>query len=376
MKFNRGGGAGGDGKKKKKKKDGDGDGDNNNDDNNNNDGGWWKFFSNLALTTPNRALTKDDLVKPLDMLEAHLVDQNVARAVAGVLCGAVQQSLLGTQSTSSDGAASGMFAWRSSVINDIVKHSIRDVLKDVLRQDGISAVDMLREVRKRKEKKMMGRNDDSINSSNIVTKPYTIVFCGVNGVGKSTSLAKVAAWLKQSGITCMVAACDTFRSGAVEQLAIHSDTLGLPLFQRGYNKDASGVCQGALALARRNGVDCVLVDTAGRMQDNEPLMRSLGKLCDVNGVDVVLFVGEALVGNEAVDQCFKFNRALQLYSAATRQIDGILLTKFDTIDDKVGAAVSMAYTMKKPIVFVGTGQKYCDLKTLGVDSVVETLVGG
>ena len=124
------------------------------------------------------------------------------------------------------------------------------------------------------------------------------------------------------------------------------------------------------------GIDVVLVDTAGRMQDNEPLMRALAKLIRVNDPDLVLFVGEALVGNEAVNQLVKFNRALADHSDVKdpRLIDGILLTKFDTIDDKVGAAISMTYITGQPIVFVGTGQTYQDLKNLNVQSVVQALL--
>jgi signal recognition particle receptor subunit alpha len=120
----------------------------------------------------------------------------------------------------------------------------------------------------------------------------------------------------------------------------------------------------------------VLIDTAGRMQNNEPLMRALAKLVSLNDPDRILFVGEALVGNEAVDQLSKFNKALVDFSgkAEPRQIDGIILSKFDTIDDKVGAAISMTYTTGQPIYFVGTGQTYTDLRKLNVKSVVNSLL--
>ncbi len=124
-----------------------------------------------------------------------------------------------------------------------------------------------------------------------------------------------------------------------------------------------------------------MVDTAGRMQDNEPLMKELAKLININNPDLVLFVGEALVGNEAVDQVKKFNQSLIDHSSVkglntdqVRTIDGIVLTKFDTIDDKVGAAISMTYTTGQPIVFVGTGQTYSDLKSLNAQSVVQSLL--
>jgi signal recognition particle receptor subunit alpha len=125
----------------------------------------------------------------------------------------------------------------------------------------------------------------------------------------------------------------------------------------------------------------VLIDTAGRMQDNEPLMKALAKLIDVNDPDLVLFVGEALVGNDAVDQLVKFNRALSehVHASTTRTgqphtVDGIVLTKFDTVDDKVGAAISMVYTTGQPIVFVGTGQTYTDLYRLNARAVANALL--
>merc|ERR1712139_595839 len=132
---------------------------------------------------------------------------------------------------------------------------------------------------------------------------YSVVFLGVNGVGKSTNLAKVAYYLKHKGnLNVLICACDTFRAGAVEQLKTHARCLDVPLFERGYGKDPADIAKHALAHAAQSNIDVVLVDTAGRMQDNEPLMRALAKLVALNNPDLVLFVGEALVGNEAVDQ--------------------------------------------------------------------------
>ena len=129
-------------------------------------------------------------------------------------------------------------------------------------------------------------------------------------------------------------------------------------------------------LGKNHHFDVVLIDTAGRMQNNEPLMRALAKLVAVNDPDKVIFVGEALVGNEAVDQVSKFNQALIDFSgkADPRLIDGMILSKFDTIDDKVGAALSMTFTTGKPIFFVGTGQTYTDLRKMNVKSVVNSLL--
>jgi len=214
---------------------------------------------------------------------------------------------------------------------------------------------------------------------------------GVNGVGKSTNLSKVCFWLIQNGLRVLIAACDTFRSGAVEQLRVHVRNLSMlgvdgatnskgrvELYEKGYGKDAAGIAKEAIAHAKDNGFDVVLIDTAGRMQDNEPLMRALAKLVSVNSPDKVIFVGEALVGNEAVDQLTKFDRALRDFSGAStgksRGIDGMLITKWDTVDDKVGAALSMTYVTGQPIIFLGCGQTYTDLRQLRVSNVVQAIL--
>ena len=134
----------------------------------------------------------------------------------------------------------------------------------------------------------------------------------------------------------LIAACDNFRAGAVEQLQTHGRCLDIPVFERGYGNDAAEICKEAVHEAKAKKFDVVLIDTAGRMQDNEPLMKALAKLVCVNNPDVILFVGEALVGNDAIDQLSKFNKSLMDYGQQQnpRVIDGIILTKFDTVDEK------------------------------------------
>jgi len=204
-------------------------------------------------------------------------------------------------------------------------------------------------------------------------RPYSIVFIGVNGVGKSTSLSKVIQYLKMRNLKVSVAACDTFRSGAVEQLKTHCRALNVRLFQQGYARDAASVAFRAIQEATKKKDDVVLVDTAGRMQNNAPLMKSLVSLIQRNKPDLTLFVGEALVGNDGVDQLMEFNKALKM-NGNTHLIDGIILTKFDTVDDKVGAAISMTYKSRKPIVFIGTGQNYGDLERMKVKTLINKLM--
>ncbi|OEL13613.1 Signal recognition particle receptor subunit alpha [Dichanthelium oligosanthes] len=306
--------------------------------------GW--FSSMFQSIAGNNVLEKSDLQPALKALKDRLMTKNVAEEIAEKLCESVAASL--------EGKKLGSFTRISSTVQTAMEEALLRILTPR------RSIDILRDVHAAKER----------------GTPYVIVFVGVNGVGKSTNLAKVAYWLLQHNLSVTLAACDTFRSGAVEQLRTHARRLQIPIFEKGYEKDPAVVAREAIQEASRNKSDVVLVDTAGRMQDNEPLMRALSKLINLNSPDLVLFVGEALVGNDAVDQLTKFNQKLADLSAvpSARLIDGILLTKFDTIDDKVGAALSMVYISGAPVMFVGCGQSYTDLKKLNVKSIVKTLL--
>ena len=159
-----------------------------------------------------------------------------------------------------------------------------------------------------------------------------MTFIGVNGVGKSTNLAKVAYMLKNQGFSVMLVACDNFRAGAIEQIKQHGKNLSIPVYDRGYKEDPPEIAHQAIKEAQQKKIDCVLIDTAGRMQNNSRLMSALARLVKINEPDLVLFIGEALAGNDAIDQLQSFNKSLVDY--ADRQIDGIILSKFDTVDDK------------------------------------------
>jgi signal recognition particle receptor subunit alpha len=303
----------------------------------------WGFLEKL---TGQAEMTEEMLAPVLANFKQHLIEKNVAQFIADELCASVEKSLLGKRPGTFNG------------VQAIVRAALKEALERILTPN--RQINILRDIQLAKER----------------GEPFSIVFIGVNGVGKSTNLAKVGSYLKQNGFTVMVAACDTFRSGAVEQLRVHTTRLGLPLFDQGYGSDAALIAQAAIRDAKAKRVDVVLIDTAGRMQNNAPLMKSLAKLISLNNPSLILFVGEALVGNDAVDQLTQFNKQIVDFhiGPVPRSIDGIILTKFDTIDDKVGAAVSMVYTTGQPIVFVGVGQHYTDIKRLNVDDVVQTLL--
>ncbi|OJA09890.1 hypothetical protein AZE42_06755 [Rhizopogon vesiculosus] len=325
--------------------------------------------SMFARLTGSKALTEQDLKPVLEGMKQHLMKKNVAMEIADKVCEGVGESLVGKKV--------GGFQTTSNAVRTALSSSLTRILTPK------TSTDLLLSIRTKLSSPLPSAQQRI---------PYSITFVGVNGVGKSTNLSKVCFWLIQNGLRVLIAACDTFRSGAVEQLRVHVRNLSMlgvngatnskgrvELYEKGYGKDAAGIAKEAITYAKDNDFDVVLIDTAGRMQDNEPLMRALAKLVAINNPDKIIFVGEALVGNEAVDQLTKFDRALRDFSSASgagkgRGIDGMLVTKWDTVDDKVGAALSMTYVTGQPIIFVGCGQTYTDLRQLRVANVVQAIL--
>ncbi|KZT69028.1 signal recognition particle binding protein [Daedalea quercina L-15889] len=335
----------------------------------------------FARLTGSKVLTEEDLKPVLEAMKQHLMKKNVAKDIAEKVCEGVGEGLVGKKV--------GGFQTTNAAVRQALSNSLTRILTPK------TSTDLLLSIRTKLSSPLPSTQQ---------RLPYSITFVGVNGVGKSTNLSKVCFWLIQNGLRVLIAACDTFRSGAVEQLRVHVRNLSMlgvngatnskgrvELYERGYGKDAAGIAKEAIAYGKLllsmlpasgidadNDFDVVLIDTAGRMQDNEPLMRALAKLVAVNNPDKIIFVGEALVGNEAVDQLTKFDRALRDFSAASggkeRGIDGMLVTKWDTVDDKVGAALSMTYVTGQPIIFVGCGQTYTDLRQLRVGNVVQAIL--
>jgi fused signal recognition particle receptor len=184
-------------------------------------------------------------------------------------------------------------------------------------------------------------------------KPFKIVFFGVNGTGKTTTIAKVGKYLNDQGYSVVLAAGDTFRAGAIEQLEKHGEMLKLKIVKHQKSGDAAAVIYDAIEHAKARGIDVVLADTAGRMQTNTNLMDEMKKIVRVNKPDLKIFIGDSLTGNDAIEQAEKFNTEIG--------IDAVILTKMDA-DTKGGSALSISHVTKRPILFIGMGQKYDDLK--------------
>lgn len=317
------------------------------------DASWGKSLQGLfAQMTGQKVLTKQDLEVPLKEIHKLLTSKNVAGDIAQQICTKVQASLVGKKLNS-------MYRVKTAV-----RQAMEQVINELLLPS--TELNLLRLVVSKRDQV------SSYFARSKTQRPFVIAVVGINGVGKSTSLAKIAYYLKSNGCNPLLAACDTFRSGAVEQLSVHAKCLGVPIYSNGYSKDPSSVAKAAIEQATEEGNDVVLVDTAGRMQNNLPLMKALGKLTYENKPDMVIFVGEALVGNDGVDQVRMFDKAAS-FQDRHQKVNAILLTKFDTVSDKVGAALTMTHVTNAPILFLGTGQKYHHLQKLSTAGVIRSL---
>jgi len=226
-------------------------------------------------------------------------------------------------------------------VEDIILKTLKNSIEDLFKVD---RVDLIHNIKKK--------------------KPYVIVFVGVNGSGKTTNLVKFADLCLKNNLKPVIAACDTFRAAAIQQIEEHANRLGIKLIKHDYGADAAAVAFDAIEHAKAKNMDAVLIDTAGRNHSNVNLMDELKKVIRVSKPDFTVFVGDSLTGNDAVEQAKTFNEAVG--------IDGIILTKTD-VDDKGGAFISVSYVTKKPIIYVGTGQEYSDLKEFDPEIIVKNL---
>lgn len=251
-------------------------------------------------------------------LEMALLESDVALPVAEKIVESVKNELVGTRRKI------------GSDVGEIVETALR---KAILKVISVDSFDFDEFVKKAK-------------------KPVSIVFVGVNGTGKTTTIAKMAERLKEQGYSVVIAAGDTFRTGAIEQIERHADVLGIKLIKHQEGADPAAVVYDAIQFAKAKHKDVVLADTAGRMHTNVNLMDQLKKVCRVNHPDLVIFVDEAIAGNDAVERAKLFSSAVPF--------NGSILTKADA-DAKGGAAISISYATGKPILFLGIGQSYKDL---------------
>jgi len=244
-----------------------------------------------------------------------------------------------------------------------IKQDLEKELVDTPIQRGKVEAKIIASLKKSIEDLFIEPSDDFITTIKS-KKPYVICFVGINGSGKTTSMAKVAHMLQKKKLSVVLAASDTFRAAAIDQLQIHADKLGVKLIKHEYGSDAAAVAFDAIKHAESKGIDVVLIDTAGRLHSNVNLMDEMKKIMKVANPDMKIFVGESITGNDCVEQAKKFDEAISL--------DGIILSKAD-VDEKGGAAISVSFVTGKPIYFLGMGQEYDDLEVFNSQKIVSSL---
>ncbi|MGM0371285.1 MAG: signal recognition particle-docking protein FtsY [Halobacteriota archaeon] len=285
-----------------------------------------------SLATGKVILDAEDLEGPLWDLEMALLENDVEMDVAEEILDGIEAELVGEQKTITDSTES------------LIEDALREALLDVVSVGQFDFVERLA----------------------VADKPVVIVFTGVNGVGKTTTIAKLSKYLESRGFSSVLANGDTYRAGANEQIEVHADRLDRELISHEQGGDPAAVIYDAVEYATANDIDVVLGDTAGRLHTSDDLMSQLSKIDRVVEPDLTIFVDEAVAGQDAV------NRAAEFDDAAN--IDGAILTKADA-DTHGGAAISIAKVTGAPILFLGTGQGYDDLQVFDPEAVVEELLG-
>jgi fused signal recognition particle receptor len=289
-------------------------------------GGLFSFVREKTISEKN----VEDILWELEM---GLLEADVAMEVASEVVDSVKNDLVGRKIK------------RSSDITEYTYNALRNAVSEIIDIPGKSMTEMV------EEKKAQG-------------EPLVVMFVGINGTGKTTTIGKLANYYLKKGYTPVIAASDTFRAGAIEQVTYHADNVGVKIIKHQKGSDPAAVAFDAVEHARAQGKELVLIDTAGRMQTNTNLMDEMKKIKRVSKPDLVIFVGDALTGNDATQQAAKFNEAID--------VDGVILTKADA-DSKGGASLSIGYVIKKPIMFLGVGQGYDDIKEYDAEWMLNQL---
>ncbi len=293
-------------------------------------------FSNFYDRIAKTELKGQDLENVLDEFQLSLIENDVAVSVAEFVSNELKEKLKDAQFA--------RFTDPRARVRVILQGILLSVLERAGSLDIFSFVD---------NKKAAG-------------EPAIIVFIGINGTGKTTSIAKLAYILQKKKRSVILAASDTYRSGSIEQLEEHARRVGVRLIKHQYGADPAAVAFDAVNYAKAHSINAVLIDTAGRMQTNKNLLEEMRKIVRVTNPDLTILVVDALTGNDAVEQGKIFSEAVK--------IDGIILAKLDA-DVKGGSAISLSYIMGKPVALVGTGQKYDDLEPFQPEAIVKNIMG-
>ncbi len=292
-------------------------------------------LSGLVNKITTTELKAEKLRPVLSDFKLSLVENDVAFPVAERICDEMEKRLDGVQIK------------RLEDRKKIVKANLGEVLLEtMLTNDKVDLLMAIEEKRKKGE-------------------PYVIVFVGINGTGKTTTIAKFAQFLKKRGHSVVLACSDTYRAGSIEQLEEHAKRLGVRMIKHKYGADPAAVAYDTVNHAKAHGTNVVLIDTAGRIQTNRNLMNELAKIKRIVNPDMTILTVDSLTGNDAVMQAEEFHKSVG--------IDATILTKVDA-DVKGGSALSVTYITKKPVLFIGTGQKYEDLEKFEPEKFVQMIL--
>lgn len=291
--------------------------------------------SSLVNKVATTELKADQLHPILEDFKLSLIENDVAMSVADHICEEMEKRLNGIQ------------VKRLEDRKKIVERKLQEILLEIMAtKEKINLLESVGEKRKTNE-------------------PYVIVFVGINGTGKTTSIAKVAKLLMKNGCSVVLACSDTYRAGSIEQLEEHAKRLGVRMIKHKYGADPAAVAYDAISHAKAHGINTVLIDTAGRIQTNRNLMNELAKIKRIITPDFTVLTVDALTGNDAVMQAEEFHKSVG--------IDGTILTKVDA-DVKGGSALSVTYVTGKPILFIGIGQKYEDLQEFSPEQFTQMIL--
>ena len=293
-------------------------------------------FSAVTTAVKEKQLSDKDLDDVVFNFQLALIESDVAQSVAEALTNEVQKSVSGTKVD------------RSADPSEVVGQRLATVLQAAF--DKAGTVDLMANIREKVKK---------------TGEPYVILFLGINGTGKTTTVAKVGSFLQKNGLSVVCAAGDTHRPGAIEQLTEHAGRLSLKVIAQRYGADPAAVGRDGVLYAKAHHADSLLIDTAGRMQTNQNLMEEMAKIVRVVKPDFRIFVADALTGNDAVSQAELFNQHVGF--------DGAVLTKADA-DVRGGAALSIVYSTGKPVIFLGVGQGYDDLVPFDTQKFLDSLL--
>ena len=294
-----------------------------------------KAFSNAAKSIGQKELSEKDLDESLFDLNVSLLESDVSQEVVDDLSKQLKQKLVGIKLQKDESA--------EQILSDTLKNSFSSILSQA------GSINLIQEIKSKKQNK---------------AGPFKIVFLGINGTGKTTTVAKVANLIKKAGFSVVIAAADTHRAGAIEQISSHAEKLSIKVISQRYGADPSAVARDALEYARKHYIDVVLIDTAGRMQTAKNLMDEIGKIVKVIKPDLKLFVGDSLSGNDTINQAKEF--------FSYTEFDGAILTKADA-DAKGGSVISISYITSKPVIYLGVGQGYDDIIMFNKNKFVETI---